>query len=485
MDLPILKYVDVVIGFALVMILASTVVLTVTQLGATLARSRGKYLSWVLRELFIHIDETNLPRDIARALSNAVLRHTLIGKSNWMRKFLPILWPLWSWLPDRLRGSVIKREELIRILLEIASGTTTLAVPLQRAFGFSGGAADAANALRAIGEQMLKLEQSDPNEAEHVRATKAIIAGTWANALVAKIDAWWDQSRDRVTQRYAFEAKAATIIVALVVVGWAQLDSFDLLRRLSADDKFRAALVQQAEAKQKELDKAQAGQSAVASGGTAPAADTQAAPPAPPASPQQARAEQDDIALLKKQKEQLEAAVADLNQPNLGITSQYYRATTKAVASLPSNQSQYTLTVGTKTYPLTIDTKTDPLQRDPNEDFTTLARQINALDPALHAHAFYKQQANKILYYLTIASRTPDLKTLELRPEQGDNMVERVEPYYPWWNLLPHWPGIILSWILVSLGAPFWYDVMKNLLRLRPSLAKQEEQDRQERQRTR
>ena len=116
-----------------------------------------------------------------------------------MRKFLPILWPLWSWLPDRLRGSVIKREELIRILLEIAAGTTSLAKPLQQAFGFSRGAADAANALRAIGEQMLKLEQSDPNEAAHVRETKAIITGTWANALVAKVDAWWNQSMDRVT----------------------------------------------------------------------------------------------------------------------------------------------------------------------------------------------------------------------------------------------------------------------------------------------
>lgn len=167
-------------------------------------------------------------------------------------------------------------------------------------------------------------------------------------------------------------------------------------------------------------------------------------------------------------------AVADLNQPNLGITSQFYRAITKPAASL--NQPKYELTVGTRTY---------PLLRDGDEDFTALAKKINALAASVHASVSRKQQGNETLYRIKIESHTPALDTLDLRPDPNSaSMVERIETYYPWWNLWPRWKGIVLSWILLSLGAPFWYDVMKNLLKLRPSLATQEERERKERQGT-
>ena len=78
MDLPILKYVDVIIGFALVMILASTVVLTFTQLGSTLARSRGKYLSWALRELFTAAISTPANACSISATASGVARTAII-----------------------------------------------------------------------------------------------------------------------------------------------------------------------------------------------------------------------------------------------------------------------------------------------------------------------------------------------------------------------------------------------------------------------
>lgn len=41
--------------------------------------------------------------------------------------------------------------------------------------------------------------------------------------------------------------------------------------------------------------------------------------------------------------------------------------------------------------------------------------------------------------------------------------------------------GLLLSWVLLSLGAPFWFDALKNLLKLRPAAAVQEEKNRTER----
>jgi hypothetical protein len=40
---------------------------------------------------------------------------------------------------------------------------------------------------------------------------------------------------------------------------------------------------------------------------------------------------------------------------------------------------------------------------------------------------------------------------------------------------------LLLSWVLVSLGAPFWYDVLKNVMGLRSSLAQKDDKDREDR----
>jgi hypothetical protein len=46
-----------------------------------------------------------------------------------------------------------------------------------------------------------------------------------------------------------------------------------------------------------------------------------------------------------------------------------------------------------------------------------------------------------------------------------------------------HLLGVIVSSALLSLGAPFWYDMLKNLLKLRPAPAIAEEKQRDERAR--
>jgi hypothetical protein len=61
-----------------------------------------------------------------------------------------------------------------------------------------------------------------------------------------------------------------------------------------------------------------------------------------------------------------------------------------------------------------------------------------------------------------------------------------------WWEAPPkeenfRWPmlfGILLSAALLSLGAPFWYSILANLLKLRSALARKDEVQREERQTT-
>jgi hypothetical protein len=41
-----------------------------------------------------------------------------------------------------------------------------------------------------------------------------------------------------------------------------------------------------------------------------------------------------------------------------------------------------------------------------------------------------------------------------------------------------HFPGMVLSTLLLSLGAPFWFETLKNLLRLRSSIATKDDEQR-------
>jgi len=50
-----------------------------------------------------------------------------------------------------------------------------------------------------------------------------------------------------------------------------------------------------------------------------------------------------------------------------------------------------------------------------------------------------------------------------------------------WFMLRQSWLGLLVTWMLLSLGAPFWYDALKDLLKLRSTLAKKEEDDRKDR----
>ena len=49
-------------------------------------------------------------------------------------------------------------------------------------------------------------------------------------------------------------------------------------------------------------------------------------------------------------------------------------------------------------------------------------------------------------------------------------------------GLHPNSMGVLLSAILLSFGAPFWYDALKNLLQLRSILAQKDDEQRAKRQ---
>ena len=117
------------------------------------------------------------------------------------------------------------------------------------------GIPDPAGTLSAIRRQMLENEKTSP-ELPSARWRNDAILAVASSEGIAKVHAWFDDMSERTSDRYAFQARILTSIVALAVCISIQLDSVSLLRRLSADDKLRDSLVVQAKDLQKQRDDA-------------------------------------------------------------------------------------------------------------------------------------------------------------------------------------------------------------------------------------
>lgn len=253
-----LKYLDVLIGLTVVMIVLSPAVTAITQLFMFVFNRRSRFLSKGLRVLIEQLK--GMDTETAQKIAAAVLLHPMIRKAEFSVRWLKRLSEKkkWTWLTRDHSGEVVEREELIRILLEFGAGegagkldedARKVLVESLKANGIP----DPGSTLAAIRAEAQRLEIDKPGAAAHVRAAAAII--TAANSdFTGRINGWFDQVMDRTTQRYAMQARLVTVFGAIIVAFAIQLDSLDLLRRLSVDDKLRSSLVQEANAQDARID---------------------------------------------------------------------------------------------------------------------------------------------------------------------------------------------------------------------------------------
>ena len=109
----------------------------------------------------------------------------------------------------------------------------------------NGGIANPGQALDAIRTTSMALEKSNPDMAHDARMTVAILDQA-ASPIVAKINAWFDSTIDRVAARFTALARFWSIGISVILVVIIQLDVFMIVNHLSTDDAVRAAAVTQA-----------------------------------------------------------------------------------------------------------------------------------------------------------------------------------------------------------------------------------------------
>ncbi len=237
-----LKTIDVLIGLSVIMLLMSMIVTVITQFITTVLNSRGKHLQQGVADILQQVAPT-MKRQIAERISQAVLSHPLISDSS-----------------GRL-GSVIHREELTKLLLELASNDgpqeldKDLKAALQTALVNTGVCRAGAPAevdeqiksiIKNVGSLALQLELSHPELTNNERARIAFLKEA-NSAFLAKINLWFDQTIDRVADRFTLHTRYVTFTAALLLALVIQLDTAALVSRLASDDALRNSLVAQAQ----------------------------------------------------------------------------------------------------------------------------------------------------------------------------------------------------------------------------------------------
>jgi hypothetical protein len=394
----VLKTLDILIGVATVMLLFSMVVTIVTQSIISAFQTRGRNLRDGLAGLLKQLDP-GLEEKLAAKISTALLRHPLIGG-----EFGAL-------------GTVIHRDEFTTLLMEVGAGQSGAHVTDEAKAAVvkllqKNGVSDPAAALKNIRDVALQIEAANPQLANSVRYGMAVLQEAKSD-YVAKVHGWFDQTIDRVSQRFTANAHGITFVVALIVAFSVQLDTIGLINRLSTDDAMRTYLVGQAQAIS-------------------------------------------DQAVKKGVVPQDAGANQSTSQPNTGS------------AGKPAS--------GSDASPKKADTaaaKTDTSAQKKNPSGGTAAGPPPAQTPS------------------PTPTPTPNPQKEITNVLQNNGLI--VPPKLPF-EFKMAWPpiewhlqtnqvlGILISALLLSLGAPFWYGALQSLLKLRSSLAQKDDQQRANRQ---
>lgn len=460
-----LKSLDILIGLSVVMLIVSMAVTLINQAILNVIAARGRCLRTGLADLLQLIDST-LVRQSADEIAAMVLTKPSIRKASFGDVIID-LFPSWQF------GEVIHREEFTKILLAFGARQgelKKLLVDLQTAIdnnqndatqsavttavsaltlsiqsvtevrsehqdklreildGFgkatkqacqkillkelnevlaitldplekilttlkANGIDEPGNTIDNVRMMALQLEKSNPEQANDVRHSTALLQEA-SSPFLAKINFAFDQTMDRVSERYTYNTRIVTLFSAAILAIALQLDTVTILNRFAMDDKMRAAFVDQAVklAQDKEVKRIVQPAVVPADNNTTPA--------------------------------------KEITQPAEAV-----RATNSAKENQPAPAG-----------------KPAPAGDAAN----------NKMEADLKLQNHY----------------------LNFLAEQG--VIRLPSSYAEWKN---QWPtvnkqGLLLSILLLSLGAPFWYNALGKLLQLRSVLARKDDDQKQIRQTT-
>lgn len=257
--------------------------------------------------------------------------------------------------------------------------------------------------------------------------------------------AWFDYVMDRASQRFAFEARLVTIVLACIFVFAARFDAVRLLQSLSQSAELRARLAATAESLDKHAD--QLSRPKESAHTVVPNVYREAmisilrpVPAIPEAPPAKRKAR-------SKEREKVEATATLADDP---VTSEAKSKAMRALETSPGFASRAEAESWLRT---TVD-------GSPARETLVVAYQqevntalVSDSDKLIDQSASLKSELARSEFKLFRDERPSPLSTTEV-------------------------PGLLITIAFLSLGAAFWYNTLKNLVSLRPQWAARQARER-------
>jgi hypothetical protein len=411
-----LEHVDTVLSFAIVMLMLSLLVTTIVQIVVAALGLRSQILKLGIERLLKQV-APSLDK-YAGEIANAVVCHpTVVTRKSWPAA---ILEKLWLSITRRQTAAPpcttdIKKEELIRLLGDLAANPpSALPDDVKKTLKNLMDVATLPQTKALADTVQAELAKVFPLATE-VAQIKRVVEGAMdrTSEFAANVTAWFDTVIDRTTDEFLQRTRWITIACAVVLPLVFHVDSLQIFRQLASNPETRAKLVQMTDAT---LDKA-AQAFALADGSTSLASTAI----------QQACTNCPEI-----------AAVYGLKNVPGGLATR-----AQGVAWLNVKFSE---------------------PKDPNHPTVFLPTYHKRFDEIAAAQFQGLTQCAKEI------KTTLDNSTLTIF-EVPDTSTGFWKNYWGWWKDGMHFWGTLVTAVFLSLGAPFWYNVLRQLSNLRPAIA--------------
>src|SRR5579872_4401783 len=436
-----LAYLDTAIGFAVVMLGVSMIIMILTQAISAALSYRGSSLLWGVETLLKKIDPANLPllTKNAQAVAKAILTNTLVSDSvlsdsggGWIVRALRRITAIFQPLLEKYRlASAIRPNELVGILSHFVANPSLLPIPAGLTSDPVKFQTDLASEIDKLLKTVNPIVDRQLTMVKNVVDSATTLASNAAAAVAAnatpiiqdavnavgkeagKLEAWFNATMDRVSQRFAMHVRICTIILAFLTAGVLQLDAIQLLSKVYTNSDTRNSLVGIA-----------GGMNQIAQNLLTPGMST----------PQQVQSTMTNLfdPLFKK-------ALTDnsVMGPKPPVTvSSVAEGDNWIESNLSGTQRDQVRGEFDKTANKAV-----------NDFMANSAKSANQIRDLLQSAGFQVQFPPQINFGAAFKS------------------------------LFEHFWGIFVSGALLSLGAPFWFNSLKALLNLRPVVAQKQKQE--------
>lgn len=445
----VLDHLDTVIAFVTILLGVSLLIMVITQLFSSMLNLRGRSLLHSVKTLLETADvdldaEEEKAAQKAKAIAKKVLYDKLISDS-WFKR---------DWF--RSMASTVRREELELILNRLVDEAKKWQPPADKTksqnasppkkpvwvkmiLGWLVDKAKSRNAPLPKKPVWVKMipgwlvdkakKWQPPTQKKPVWVDAYLSLSSELQKTKDHIKVWFDRSMDRASERFVMHTRVVTVILSLITALVLHLDAFTLYDKLSTDSELRASIVASSES------------------------------------------------MLKQ-------AEGVLSQ-ELSMVPSAYTTALDDLRALPDS---------------VIISKIDTLAVDPIKNLETrdnpfisrgdaeiwLDQQLKGLDDDSRRRAI-NQYNSLVEMKLTRAIDQLKDQALAIKADFDSTEFKLIPEPYPSFGTYfegsgMHLWGTLAMAALLSLGAPFWFNLLKQITALRPILAGKEDKERQDRQ---